>query len=235
MTTQGLELAATFLKRLSGHGFATVFRVIAHLRDAPAVHPRGAVFSAQLTVDKPTAPVPQGSYSATVRLSKGAGTPDRCPDVLGIGLRIHRPGGQQPWDFLFSSAGQGRLTRWLPVPSGDWTLAQYGTLGPYEALGRRWWLMLTPDSPPTGHSSVAKLRYLAPSAFILQVSDETADWLPVGRLELQTPVTERIPLDPVLNHPSRAASTPPWLRELRGLAYRGSREGAGSLHQGTGR
>ena len=211
------------------HGLSAVFRAMARLRQAPVVHPRAVTFSAQLIVCRQTPLIPQGDYLATVKLSKGAGTPGRWPDVLGVALRFHHPRDTaDPCDILFSSAGDGPLTRWLPVPAGDWGGARYGTLAPYESAGRWWWLMLTP-SGPVGHASVDELEDSAPPSFGLHISGGTAVWLPVGRLALRERLEDTgLVFDPVLNHPDGAFPAPSWLREFRERAYSGSRQGRGA-------
>lgn len=127
--------AGKWLASGSGSGLSALFFAMARLRHASAVHPRGVTFSARLTVSVRTPLIAQGNYLATVKLSKGAGTPKRWPDVLGLALRFHSFDTVEPCDFLFSSAGDGQWTRWLPVPAGDWSAASYGTLAPYESAG----------------------------------------------------------------------------------------------------
>ena len=221
----GMATAAGRLTNCPAHGFSAVFRTMARLRQAPAVHPSAVTFAARLIVSHQTPLIGQGNYLATVKLSKGAGTPGRWPDVLGLGLRFH-PLNAGPCDVLFSSAGDGRWTRWLPVPAADWSGARYGTLAPYESAGRWWWLRLTPSGPPVGHASIHALGHSSPPSFALHISGGTAAWHQVGRLELDERLDDTgLVLDPVLNHPPGALPAPNWLRELRKLAYSGSRRG----------
>lgn len=224
--TENLVDAGKWLASVPGSGLSALFFAMAQLRHAPAVHPRGVTFSAQLTVNGRNPLIALGNYLVTVKLSKGAGTPNRWPDVLGVALRIRSLGAAVPCDFLFSSAGDGRWTRWLPVPAGDWGLASYGTLAPYESAGRWWWLMLRPSGPPVRHASLEHLEHAAPSGFILQIGGEAADWHPIGELSLHKLLAETGQVfDPVLNHPAAARVAPNWLRELRERAYSGSRRG----------
>ncbi|TDD18589.1 hypothetical protein E1218_25720 [Kribbella turkmenica] len=200
-------------------GFSAFFRGLAQLRRAPAVHPRGITFTARLLVDQLNPLISEGDHVATVRLSKGAGTPGRWPDVLGVALRL-----DPSCDFLFSSAGEGVWTRWFPTPAADWATAHYGTLAPYEAAGRWWWLMLIPAGGPVGHASVRDPEH--PSSFILHLGDEPANWRPVGRLTLHERIDgSGLVFDPILNHPPDALPAPRWLRELRERAYSSSRQG----------
>ncbi|MFG1815497.1 hypothetical protein ACGFIF_17145 [Kribbella sp. NPDC049174] len=107
------------------------------------------------------------------RLSKGAGTPGDQVDVLGLAIRVQSAADSGPWDLLLSSAGQGRLTRWLPVPAGDWSTAQYSTLAPSEFHHQWFWLMATPRGPKVGHSSVSKLVHDAPKKFTVAIAGRT--------------------------------------------------------------
>jgi hypothetical protein len=220
-----ISCAAKRLTNWPAHGFSAVFRTMARLRQASAVHPRGVTFTARLIVCHKTPMVPQGNYPATVRLSKGAGTPGRWPDVLGLALRFHLLNRADPCDVLFSSARDGRWTRWLPLPAADWGGTRYGTLAPYESAGRWWWLMLTP-SGPLGHASIHELEYSPPPNFTLHISGETGPWHQVGRLDLHGRLDNtRLVFDPVLNHPHGASPAPRWLRQLRERAYSASRQG----------
>jgi len=89
--------------------------------------------------------------------------------------------------------------------------------------------MLTPNGPPARHASVHQLQHAAPTSFNLHISDQTAEWRPVGRLDLQTRLDDDASVfDPVLHHPVGAVPAPRWLRQLRELAYDGSRQGRGA-------
>jgi hypothetical protein len=221
--------AARLVTNAPAHGLTAVFRSMARLRQAPAVHPRGVTLASRLTVDQQIPFIPQGDHHATVRLSKGAGTPGGWPDVLGLALRLHLQEPAEPCDFLFSSAGDGRWSRWLPVPAGDWNATRYGTLAPYESAGRWWWLMAIPTGSPIGHASLQKLENDALAGFTVHISDESADWQQIGRLDLHERIDgSGLDFDPVLNHPRGALPAPSWLRELRERAYSGSRQGHGA-------
>ncbi|GAB2642623.1 hypothetical protein [Kribbella swartbergensis] len=198
------------------------FRLLAAVRGARAFHPRGLAFRAELEC---VAPLPEGRYDAIARLTKGAGTPGDRPDVLGLAIRV-RPADDDPWDLLLSSAGQGRLTRCLPIPARDWSNAAYGTIAPYEVGDRRFWLRATPQGPKVGHASVARLEADAPRAFTLAISGQTRGWHTVGRLTLSDALpdtSERF--DPVRYRPPGWRLSPAWLRRVRELAYQGSRAG----------
>ncbi|MEV6283890.1 hypothetical protein [Kribbella sp. NPDC051770] len=202
---------------------SSLFSAMAQVRRAPAVHPQRLGFAGRLEITTDNPLLPLGVFPADVQLSKGAGTPGSSPDVLGVALRVRLAGA--PWDFLFSSAGHGRLTRWLPIPASDWAAARYGTLAPYDVGGERRWLMLTPDGPRTGHASIDALRKHSPSAFTLSAASAAPRWWPIGQLEVFSPSTELLTFDPIVNHSENAHPAPAWLRRLRELAYQGSRRG----------
>lgn len=219
--------APTLLRDQGNKAVTQLFRAMAQARQAPAVHARGVAFHAQVIVSEPSAfPLSEGRYEAMARLSKGAGTPDGRTDVLGLGLRIYPPDGPA-WDVLLSSAGQGWLTRWLPLPARSWTSARYSTLTPYEANGTYTWLRAVPEGPEVGHASTADLSDRSPAGFGLSVGGPSGGWSPIGRLVLGEPSDElnKLVLDPVLNQPPDGRPAPRWLTHVRELAYLGSRLG----------
>lgn len=204
------------------------FRAAARVRHAPAVHPRGIAFRADLDVAVPGGfPLPPGQYDAVGRLSKGAGTPGGRADVLGLALRISSAETSVS-DVLLSSCGVGRLTRWLPRPARSWSSARYGTLSPYEVDGSYVWLLATPEGADVSHASTAALMDRFPTDFTLSISvGHGGGWRPIGRMELRRPLAglDGLAFDPVLNGLPDARLAPRWLSRLRESAYSGSRRG----------
>lgn len=198
----------------------TAFALLARLRNAPAVHPRAQSFDGSLTIEPTGWPLPAGSHRTLVKFSKGAGTPGALPDVLGIALRVELAEGR--WDVLFSSSGDGRLTRWIPHPARSWTSATYCTLSPYAAGDRRFWLLLAPVGTTPSRPPVVEKP---PTEFTLSVAGRTGPWTAIGRLTVGAARPDRPAIDPVLNHPEDLDLAPAWLRNLRELAYAGSRRG----------
>jgi hypothetical protein len=63
------------------------FRGLAALRRARAFHPVGLVLRGELRPVADDLPWPSGPVAVVARLSKGAGTPGRLPDALGLAVR----------------------------------------------------------------------------------------------------------------------------------------------------
>ena len=188
---------------------STVFRLLAKARHARALHPRGIQMTGEFSG---TAPFPTEA-TVTVRLSKGAGTGEGKPDVLGIALRVPTETGD--WDLLLSSTGTGQRTRLLPKFVRHWRGATLGTLAPYRYRGELLWFMAVPDDaePPT--------------RFTIHASGKDAEWRQVADLTLhpQNGVSTPVAFDPVLNRPPEMELAPRWLSVLREQAYEGSRRG----------
>ncbi|QFZ19152.1 hypothetical protein [Saccharothrix syringae] len=193
---------------------ASAFRALAGVRGARAFHPRGRWFTGAVTTTFDAAlPLPTGRTEVVGRLSKGAGTPDGVPDVLGLAFRL--PG---PWDVLLSTS----FARVLPRPVRTWSSARYGSIAPFRWRGRLVWLAAVPDPGQTGSAALEDLP--DELRFTLEVS---GPWRPVGRLVARPlPVDdERPPLDPVVHRPPGLELAPALLTRFRERAYRGSRRG----------
>jgi hypothetical protein len=65
---------------IAGSLVRAIFYRMAKLRRAPALHPRGLTFRAELEA---VSPLPEGRYDAIARLTKAAGTRSDRMDVLG--------------------------------------------------------------------------------------------------------------------------------------------------------
>jgi hypothetical protein len=99
------------------------FAALARLRAARAFHPRGALFAGSVEFDAPGSPtvavLGAGLHPALVRVSKGAGTPGRSPDLLGLAVRLtDLPDG--PVDLLHTTVGRHRCTGALLTPAAGW-------------------------------------------------------------------------------------------------------------------
>ena len=124
---------------------------VARSRNRRFLHPDGRSFTGDLAVWG--APTPTGSalldrpgrHPVTLRISKGVGTRPGRADVLGVAVRVHGPVAGRRHDLLFSTAGQGRLLRHVPVPRRGFD-AEYGSILPYRSgSGRTFHLGVRPD------------------------------------------------------------------------------------------
>ncbi|MFG2168538.1 phosphodiesterase [Micromonospora chersina] len=210
---------------------------LTRLRHARLLHPAGRTFSAEVLIwgtPGPPTGVPlldlPGRWPATVRLSKGVPTPGSWPDVLGVGIRLHRDP-EPPVDLLASSSGAAPVLRHLPLPRRGFT-GTYTSIMSFRAGRRRLYLavLADPDSPELGRG-LAEL----PAAggddgprLVLAVASAVGPWRPFGEVRLDGRRGARedaaLAFDPIGNVPPglRAAGPLAWLRET---TYRGSRRG----------
>ena len=109
-------------------------------RHRRSLHPDGRSFVGEIEVWGAEEPIGSdlidrpGRHHVTVRLSKGVGTRPGRPDVLGLAIRVHRPG--RAVDLLLSTAGTGRLSRHLPMPRRRFD-TWYGSITSYRTGDRR--------------------------------------------------------------------------------------------------
>lgn len=211
---------------------SVVFARVARWRAARAVHPRGALFDARVSLTEresatATALGGTGDRAALVRLSKGAGTPGALPDLLGIAVRTEVGG--HVVDVLFTSGGRHGPTRRLLAPSTAWDRRPYTTLMPYSAAGSRVVLGLDPEKPDRTRGADPEAARaavtVAPLAFALTERESGGRRHTIGRLVLEVARgDERISFDPMVNAHPQLHPAPP-LRKLRAWAYTGSRRG----------
>ncbi len=203
------------------------FRGLAALRRAPAFHPTGVVLHGELRPVADDLPWPPGPSPVVARLSKGAGTPGRLPDALGLAVRIPgagRDGG--PWDILLTTAGSGHVGRMLPRPAAAWTRGAYSSLAPYRRADRLVWLGAWAEaSSPRIEASLDAVRATETWEFVLRTGREDGRWCDSAVLTLTEPGGDAPSFDPMLNHPEGLCFAPDWLVRLRERAYAGSRAG----------
>ncbi|MFG2057076.1 phosphodiesterase [Micromonospora sp. NPDC048930] len=219
---------------------------LARRRHARLLHPAGRTFSAELTIwgtPGPPTGVPlldrPGRWPATVRLSKGVPTPGSWPDVLGVGIRLHRDP-ETPVDLLVSSSGAAPVLRNLPLPRRRFT-GTYTSIMSFRAGRRRLFLaaLADPDSPELGRGLAeleARVEADAPR-LVLAVASAVGAWRPFGQVTLDGGRDARedaaLAFDPLGNVPPGLRMVGPlaWLRET---TYRGSRRGRGAGVQSGG-
>jgi hypothetical protein len=222
-----------------------VFQVLAHLRSARAVHPSGALFAGRVELDAPASPtvavLGDTAHPALIRISKGAGTPNGLPDLLGLAVRLtDLPDG--PVDLLYSTVGRHRWTGALLAPATGWCTRPYTTLLPYRADGERVTLGLWPQEPDrargTDPQAAREAVRQAPLVFAVMEKRARTPWTPIGRLVLDLPMpdgaaddgpdgTDPVTFEPVVHAHPRLRPVR-LLSAVRVAAYTGSRRGRGA-------
>ncbi|MCW3815623.1 phosphodiesterase [Micromonospora sp. DR5-3] len=219
---------------------------LARRRHARLLHPAGRTFSAEVMIwgtPGPPTGVPlfdrPGRWPATVRLSKGVATPGSWPDVLGLGVRLHREA-EPPVDLLVSSSAAPPVLRHLPLPRRRFT-GTYSSIMPFRAGRRRLLLaaLADPDGPELGRSlaEVAAAVGADPPRLVLAVASAVGPWRPFGQVCLDGQRGARedaaLAFDPIGNVPAglRAEGLLAW---LRATTYRRSRRARGASAQSGG-
>jgi hypothetical protein len=219
------------------------FRALAAARRARAVHPRGRTYPATVHT------LGGGRYGvdlldradrwpALIRFSRGAGLPDRWPDVLGVALRIPDGGGPgADLDILLSTTlGVAPAARHVPAP-GRRLAGPYTTVAGYRTRRGRRHLALLPD--PTGADLGTRLDELGAAAgggrvsLLLAIAARHTGWRVFGGVLVDTrhPIDGEadagLAFDPVL-HAAPGLCPDGLLQRIRAAAYLGSRRGRGT-------
>jgi uncharacterized protein YndB with AHSA1/START domain len=126
------------LPRWIGDVTARLFGAAAAVRRDGALHPRGVTQSARVRLTPAGSTLARYEQSdAVVRFSRGAGLPDRLPDINGLAIRfVDARGPGRHRDLLFASAGPGML-RHLLLPSVDFGRSRFSSLLRFSWLGQR--------------------------------------------------------------------------------------------------
>jgi hypothetical protein len=196
---------------------------VSRWRGGRILHPRGRTFTGQLRVYG-SAGRTWGSalldgpdrFRATVRLSKGGGTPVGWPDVLGLAVRVHdeRDGDA---DLLLSSTTGLPVLRHLPLPAFTFDGTRFGSLLAYRAgAARRLYLGAVGHGDRGGFGFHLSARAPGGPALTFAVL-ELGPALPPAD-------DARIAFDPTVSRRGdlRVAGA---VQRLRGIAYRASQRG----------
>lgn len=206
---------------------AAGFRGLAALRRARAFHPAGLVLRGELRPVDDDLPWPSGPTPVVARLSKGAGTPGRLPDALGLAVRIPgagRDGG--PWDLTLTTAGSGHVGRMLPRPAATWTGGAYSSLVPYRRADRLIWLAAWASAEsPRLDASIESVVAAGGLGFVLRTGREDGRWCDSAELTLPDVGGDAPAFDPMRHRPDGLEPAPGWLAQVREKAYAGSRAG----------
>jgi hypothetical protein len=170
--------------------FAALAVRLARSRHRRSLHPAGRSFTADLEISG--GPERTGSlfidtaarWPVTVRISKGIGTRDGRPDLLGVAIRVP---GDRPLDLLYSTAGHGRLLRHVPMPRRGFD-TDYGSILAYRTgSGRKLYLLAgaDPAGPALGDTLDSIPRG---AALILSFADRDPRPRAFGRVTLAGPL-----------------------------------------------
>ena len=156
-------------------GAGLLFGALSAARRARIFHPIGTAYTATVTIEGGDHPVAAlvGRHDAVVRLSRGAGLPDRFPDVLGLAVKVlnaHGAGSHQ--DFLTVTSGEGFPGHHLLLPAQPDDGRPYSSVLPYRnARGDRFLVGALPDA-------VDSTRY------VLAIASVRGSWQTIGTVEL---------------------------------------------------
>ncbi|MGU3294875.1 hypothetical protein [Williamsia sp. M5A3_1d] len=213
------------------------FRWAAAARRARAFHPVGVVCAGSARFSRPAMDrLTLSDSDATVRISKGVGTPRGLPDVGGVALRLSvtapGPGPHETWDLLLATSSRQAVRLAIPLPAIAWTSATFSSLTPFRVGSHLWWLRaelvgdrrLTDMSPATVRAAVD-----AGDGLRLDLSHARG---PLGRFTSFGSVQltskrepGRVDFDPVRNAPREVSMFPDWLATVRRAGYDNSRSG----------
>ncbi len=188
------EAAATSVTGIS----AGTFAALSAARGKRVFHPIGVGFSGTVSFyDAAGAPL-QGTHGALLRFSRGAGLPQRLPDVLGLAIKIEDLG----QDLLLATAGEDAVTRHLLIPSTGFFKRPYSTILPYEFAGRSIVFGARPD-PQLKELSDQDMHDLAAQVAIGRVRFEltwgsaaTSEVIPLGSLVVDRPYERSLVFNP---------------------------------------
>lgn len=151
------------------------------VRGERVIHAKGEAYTGELSLLPDAAalkvPLAQGTKTrpVLVRFSRGAGLPDRLPDVLGIALRIpDADGAGHPQDLMMSTGGGSPLLRRMLVPRRDYRSATYTSLISYDVGGRDLVVGALPRD----------------SGFLLATAEGSSAWTPFAWLTVGAPLPE---------------------------------------------
>jgi hypothetical protein len=228
----------------AGPAVAAAFSALAALRRRRSLHPTGLGYRGWLQVpgDGPArSDVPLFRAGAVhpvlLRFSRGAGVPDRLPDLLGVAIKLpdaHGPGADQ--DLLLTSSTDRPLLRRLLFPARSFVRGAFSTVLPYDLGTDRVVLLLVPahaggersardGGRRRGGGALAELRAAADGLrFELRTAGSLGRSRLLGTVTAGAPLlaeeTESLRFNPWTTGPGIRPSG--WLNLLRDAAYRAS-------------
>lgn len=201
------------------------------LRHRRVFHPVGVMAGGALErLAPPSQGLPIESSEVIARVSKGAGLPGALPDIAGLAVRIPpRPFDATPWDLLLASA----VARVVLRPVVSWRDASLSSLMALRYQGRYWWVRarMTSEIGENGLSLDAIEAHIRRGEveFGIEQACGRQGFEPLAHLTLNDllpdDASRHTAFDPTTHSCSDVKLAPQWLTDLRGRAYRRSREG----------
>jgi hypothetical protein len=199
---RGLTAPARVAVDAAGYALGLVLAAVAALRRRKGVHPRGAVYDAELLVNEDGNIVPGtdifapgARHRAIVRFSRSLGLPPNLPDLLGMAVRIpHAYGEERHQDFLMVTSVDAPVAHHFFVPVTDPQGRPYSSGLPYRAGETKLLVGALPrrDSPrPDGDDPLDRLAKAAATgtlSFDLAVAGIWGRFRPVGELRVGAPL-----------------------------------------------
>jgi hypothetical protein len=200
-----------------------VFAVVARLRRARALHPRGVTLHGRGRVRVESGLADRPEVRVVVRLSRGAGLPHPLPDVHGVAVRfVDAHGAGRHQDLLLSGAGRAPVLRHVLRPALRFDRAGGTTVLPYRRPGGGRLLF---GCDPVPVATLVDVPAALPLTISLHEATPLGRWRPVAELQVDEvdPDDLRTRFDPW--HTTPVLEPAGLLNRLRRAAYSGSRAG----------
>ena len=195
MTTEVRPLGAftPLVDATAGTVSALTFGLLSAIRRRRIFHPDGVAVEATLDIEGGASTGAalfdeRGRRRCVARFSRGAGTPEPLPDILGLALRVlDAPGPDTCQDFLFVTSGAAPLVRSALVPAQGYADRHYSSVLPYRVgdrtviLGAR--PLLSSGMSPRTFDELSEALASARLRFVLEIAEPTGDWEPVGTID----------------------------------------------------
>jgi hypothetical protein len=205
-----------------------VFRRVATVRGAPALHPTGVTTKGHATLlpgqgDASVRLAERSRVDVIVRFSRGVGLPSGLPDFNGIAIRfVDAHGTERHQDLLLTSAGSWPLLRHVLLPARRLSARSCSSVLPYRTSSRR--SIVFRCSPPPA-STLDAITSALPFDLQLQCATAFGRWRDVARVRI-----DEVEHDLIIRFDPWNTSgglTPAGLvNRLRRPAYAGSRAGS---------
>ena len=208
---------------VAGQALGVVFGGLARVRGDRPLHPRGATYSALVTVQRSAGlGVPwldePADHEASMRVSRAAGLPSWLPDVYGVALRLGRDAGT-PVDLLFATTGESAVGRFVLQPRVRLAGSQLTTLLPVRSSAGPLLLRLV------GDETSATAPASEPSRLVLSWATGRGPWHEVGEVRVGARLSPDVDAerhDPVV-HPLTGTDQYGVVARMREPAYRAAR------------